>query len=222
MRVLVVEDDPEIRELIALALKSGFECLAVASGEKALQALWEFVPDVLLLDLTLPGFQGGQLLQLIRNDPKISRLPVIILTADHSEKTILDAFDKGADDVITKPFSPLELSARVRVLQRWNDDAPPGDRLSAGPIVLVLSSHRVTVAGDAVVLTHTEFSILQFLLQQAGTVVSKARLIEFLLGNAEEVRTRTIDTHLANLRRKLGPAGTGIETIRELGIRLNF
>lgn len=219
-RLLVVDDDREVLELVALALQPHFECRTVPNGERALEALWSFVPHALLLDLGLPGFQGDALIRLIRQDPKVQSLPILVLTADAREPVHLAAFAAGADDVLTKPFSPLELAARVRaLLRRGAHPADAEDILEAGPVRLSLATHEVTAAGRPVELTPTEFSLLHLLLRAPGQVVSKESMIEFLWGNADEMRTRTIDTHIANLRKKLGKAAEHIETVREFGLR---
>jgi two-component system phosphate regulon response regulator PhoB len=220
LRVLLVDDDPEVLNLVSMALEPALECRGAPSGEKALEALWSFSPDAMVLDLNLPGFKGDALLNLIRQDPRVSALPILVLTADTNEKTLLRVFDKGADDVLTKPFSPLELAARIRALLRRRGGQGSQDVFQAGPFQLTLSTHQVQVDGREVQLTPSEFSILQILLQQAGKVVSKRRMVEVLWGSEEGLETRTVDTHLANLRKKLGKAAGRIETVREFGIRL--
>lgn len=220
LRVLVVDDEPDVGELAALALEPAFECRGVSTGEKALEALWKFAPDAMILDAHLPGFQGAALLKLIRADEKVSGLPVLVLTGDGSEKTLLAMFEAGADDLLTKPFSPLELVARVRALLRRRARQPEADILAGGPLRLTVSTHRVEADGRAVEVTPTEFAILRFLLEQPGKVVSKQRLVEFLWGREDEVGPRTIDTHLANLRKKLGKSSRCLETVRDVGIRL--
>lgn len=219
-RVLIVDDDPELLDLVETALTPFYDCKCVNTGEKALQALWSFGPDVLVLDLKLPGFQGDALLRLIRADPKVGALAILMMSADTSEKTLLQLFEKGADDMLAKPFSPLELTARVRALLRRSSAAPARSKFAAGPLELSLATHRVTVDGKEVALTPTEFSLLQLLMQQAGEVVSKSRMTEFLWGAGSEFDNRTLDTHLLNLRKKLGKAAGLIETVRNVGLRL--
>ena len=219
-RILVVDDDDGVLALVAMALRPHFECRMVGTGEKALEALWAYSPQVLMLDLGLPGFQGAALIRLIRRDPKVGDLPVLVMTGDTREATHLDAFAAGADDVMTKPFSALELAARVRaLLRRGGRQKAPEGVLESGPVTLSLATHEVRVDKKLIELTATEFSLLELLMRSPGDVVSKEAMVEYLWGNADEIRTRTIDTHIGNLRRKLGKAGVLIETIREVGLK---
>lgn len=220
-KVLVAEDDPEVCGLIAETLRSSCECRAASSGEEAMKLLWSFEPELLVLDLTLPGFQGLSLLKLLREDPRTGRLPVLVLTADTDEKAMTASFEAGADDFLLKPFKAVEFAARVgALLRRSRGDSGIKKALSLGGITLDLGSREVAFDGKSVPLTRTEFLILQKLVEGAGGVLSKETLIEAFWGSASDVQTHTLDSHVANLRKKLGPYARLIHTIHSVGYLL--
>lgn len=216
-RVLVVDDDEEARHLVEASLPA-CECRGVGSAEKALEAAWSFRPDLLILDLTLPGFGGQALLRMLRSEGRLAGLPVLVVTGDEREKTLLEAFGSGADDFLTKPFSPAELAARARALLRRAKGELLPERLEAKGVVLDLGRHVVVLNGKEARLTPTEFHLLRLLMEKAGRVLSREYLLECLFGSSD-TRTRALDIHFHNLRRKMGPLSRLIETVREFGYR---
>jgi DNA-binding response OmpR family regulator len=200
--VLVVDDDPRILDLARDYLEhAGFAVLAAGDGEAALQAFRARGPDLVVLDLGLPGIDG---LDLTREIRRTAATPIIMLTARDDELDKLLGLELGADDYLTKPFSPRELVARVRaVLRRTTAQAPTADRITAGEVVLDLPRMRVEVGGRAVDLTATEFALLATLARQPGRIFTRSQLLDAIHGVAFESYERAIDTHVKNLRRKV-------------------
>ena len=223
-RVLVVEDERDIAALVAYHLtREGYRVSTATSGDEALASAAGERPDLVVLDLMLPGLSGFDVLQAMRRSPGLEQLPVIFLTARREEVDRIRGLELGADDYITKPFSPHELVLRVgNVLRRVRAPAfgGSGRRLRAGPIEVDVDAKRVTVEGRDVTLTPTEYRLLESLLQRRGRVQSRKQLLETAWDVHVDIETRTVDMHVQRLRQKLGAAGDLIETARGFGYRL--
>jgi len=221
-RILVVDDEPDITALVAYHLaKAGYRVATAANGRDALRAAREERPDLVVLDLMLPGVSGYDVLAELRRLEETRDLGVIVLTARKEEPDRIKGLSLGADDYLPKPFSPQELVLRVNaVLRRLAAPAvAAGGLVTAGPITLDRSAHRVTVEGGEVELTATEFKLLRTLIEREGRVQSRAQLLETVWQAHPDVQTRTVDMHVQRLRQKLGAAGDCIETIRGTGYR---
>lgn len=220
MKIYIVEDDLEIRELESYALtSSGFDTGCFAEGESFLRELRREKPALVLLDVMLPGKSGLELLQIIRSEADTAQLPVILVTAKSSELDTVRGLDMGADDYISKPFGVMELVSRVRARTRNVDTAD--QLLRCGPVVLDESSRTVTVDGQPCDLTFKEFELLSLLMQHAGQVLSRERIMERIWGYDYGGSSRTLDMHIKTLRQKLGSAGPLIHTIRNVGYRIS-
>jgi two-component system phosphate regulon response regulator PhoB len=229
MKVMIVEDESDIREILTNLLHDeGFEVVALENGMRIMEELTQHRPDLLLLDQLLPGKTGVEAVREVRASEAFARLPIIMVTGLSGEDDKVNAFDLGADDYVTKPFYPKELAARIKALARRSDlvGAPgdgggeAGDRIQRGSVSIDFSAHRVLIGGNEIPLTLTEFKILGELLKQSGQVLTRERLRERALGNLN-VTDRTIDVHMASLRKKLGPVGDQIETVRGVGYRFS-
>jgi len=220
-RILVVEDEPDLLALVRINLEqSGFEVETAENGSDALAALRRAPPDLMLLDLMLPDVPGTEICRRIRGSAELSELPIIMLTAKADEVDRVVGLELGADDYVTKPFSPRELMLRVRaVLRRQRPDTTPARVIEHGDLSLDPERHRCFVDGEEVDLTAKEFSLLQCLMRRPGRVMTRDRLLDDVWGSDITVTTRTIDTHLKRLREKLGRAGDLIETVRGVGYR---
>jgi two-component system, OmpR family, phosphate regulon response regulator PhoB len=224
-RVLVVDDEPDITALVAYHLaKGGYRVATAANGRDAMRAAREERPDLVVLDLMLPGLSGYDVLAELRRREETKDIGVIVLTARKEEPDRIKGLVLGADDYLPKPFSPQELVLRVgAVLRRLAAPAvATGGVVTAGPIALDKTAHRVTVNGSEVELTATEFKLLKMLLEREGRVQSRAQLLEAVWQAQPDIRTRTVDMHVQRLRQKLGPAGDWIETVRGAGYRLRM
>ena len=223
-RVLVVEDERDIAALVAYHLtREGYRVSTAASGDEALSAAGSERPDIVVLDLMLPGLSGFEVLQELRRAQGMEQLPVIFLTARREEADRIRGLELGADDYITKPFSPHELVLRVgNVLRRVRAPALSGSgrTLRAGPIDVDLDAKRVTVEGRPITLTPTEYRLLTALMERRGRVQSRKQLLQAAWDVHVDIETRTVDMHVQRLRHKLGVAGDLIETARGFGYRL--
>jgi two-component system phosphate regulon response regulator PhoB len=218
-RVLVVDDEPDLLELVRFNLdQSGFAVETAASGREALEQLRRSPPDLMVLDLMLPDVSGTEICRQVRADTRLAQLPIIMLTARADEVDRVVGLELGADDYVTKPFSPRELTLRVRAVLRRRQ-LPSSAVLESGPIMLDSERHRCCVDGDEVALTAKEFELLRGLMQRPGRVMTREQLLSEVWGDDIAVTLRTIDTHLKRLREKLGPAGRRIETVRGVGYR---
>jgi two-component system, OmpR family, alkaline phosphatase synthesis response regulator PhoP len=221
-RVLIVEDEQDIAGLIKHTLERGGETDAqvVGSGDAALKAVTERVPDLIILDLNLPVVGGLEVCRILRSRADVPHVPIIMLTARTSEDDRVSGLEQGADDYVTKPFSLRELTARVRAMLRRGQGAEPrqgryqGERLTAD-----FEAVAIAVDGAAVRLTRREFELLQYLVQNKNRVVSRDRLLERVWGYERLVETRSVDVHVGRLRSKLRSAGRQIETVVGLGYR---
>jgi two-component system phosphate regulon response regulator PhoB len=220
-RILAVDDEPDLLELVRMGLDSaGYEVETASTGAAALDRLRAAPPDLLLLDLMLPDLSGTELCKRIRADARLSELPVIMLTAKGEEVDRVVGFELGADDYVTKPFSPRELALRVRaVLSRRRLESPAGGQLRRDPLRVDPERHRCWVKDEEVVLTAKEFQLLVSLMRRPGRVYTRDQLLDEVWGSDITVTSRTIDTHLKRLREKLGEAGPLIETVRGVGYR---
>lgn len=222
-RILVVEDERDIAALIAYHLtKDGYRVRTAEGGLEALEAVSAERPDLMVLDLMLPGFSGYEVLQEVRRRPELAELPVVVLTARREEQDRVQGLELGADDYLTKPFSPRELVLRVAaVLRRSQSPAVTGARrmLRGGPVVVDLGAKRASVNDEPVELTPTEYRLLVTLLERRGRVQSRDQLLESAWDISARIETRTVDMHVQRLRSKLGSAGDRIETVRGFGYR---
>ena len=221
-RITLVEDEADIAEVLAYNLgKEGFEVEVHERGDAALEAIRHRPPDLILLDLMLPGLDGLEITRALKREAGISTIPLVMLTAKSEEVDRIVGLELGADDYIPKPFSPREVVLRVKaVLRRFKTSGEGSGALQAGRIRLDPTAHRLEVAGREVSLTATEFRLLQTLLSRAGRVQTRSRLLADVWGYAEDVDSRTVDTHIRRLRRKLGDEAERIETIIGVGYRL--
>jgi len=219
-RILVVDDEPDLRELVRVNLaQAGFAVETAASGREALARLHDAPPDLVVLDLMLPDFSGTEICRQLRADPELAQVAVIMLTAKSDELDRVVGFELGADDYVTKPFSPRELTLRVRAVLRRQRAEPAHGLLTCGTLQLDPARHRCHVAGDEVALTAKEFDLLHGLMRRPGRVLTREQLLEEVWGSDVTVTARTIDTHLKRLREKLGAAGHLVETVRGVGYR---
>ena len=217
----VVEDDAGVRELELYALRTaGYEASGFGEPAEFRRALQEELPELVILDVMLPGEDGMSLLRSIRHDARTRRLPVILVTARDAEMDKVNGLDAGADDYLTKPFGVMELLARVRALLRRSGEDRAEDTLTHGPITLDRLRHRVTAGGTEVVLTHMEFELLACLMTHHGQALTREVLLDDVWGMAYAGDTRTVDVHIRTLRQKLGESGGLIATVRGVGYRL--
>ncbi len=221
-RILVVDDEPDLQDLVELALgDAGYEVETAANGRDALSKVQQSPPDLLVLDLMLPDMPGTEVCRHLRGRPATEDLPILMLTAKSEEVDRIVGFELGADDYVTKPFSPRELALRVRALLRRRGGAPNEENLlEHRGISLDLERHRCSASGRDVRLTAKEFRLLATLMRRPGHVLSREQLLENAWGSDITVTLRTIDTHLKRLREKLGPVGEAIETVRGVGYRI--
>ena len=220
--ILVVDDEVDIQELVRYNLrKEGFSVYTVGSGEEALVAAEEIRPAAVVLDLMLPGIDGVQVCSRLKRRESTKEIPVIMLTAKSEEADMVTGLETGADDYITKPFSPKVLVARVRaVLRRSEPSATPSSgKLSAHGITVDISRHEVFCDALAVELSATEFAILVFLMTNPGWVFSRAKIIDGVRGKDYPVTERSVDVQILGLRKKLGEHGHLVETVRGVGYR---
>ncbi|MBI3291273.1 MAG: response regulator transcription factor [Elusimicrobia bacterium] len=222
-KVLFVDNDLELIEVLKPTLeRDGILTKGVESAEKALERLWDWKPDLLTVDLALPGISGLEFCRIVRNDPRVRTLPIIAVTS-HSERTdVLAAYEQGVDDFLLKPFDPRELLARIRAVLRryYAQDHRPEVYEYDGLRVNVLQ-HTAHLNGTPLSLTAKEFGLLHLLLKRKGYVLSRDYLLEYIWGYDAEVSTRTVDMHISRLRHKLGsPSMRLIETVEGVGYRL--
>jgi two-component system phosphate regulon response regulator PhoB len=222
-RILVVDDEEDILDLVRYNLeKDGYEVACLTSGEEVLPEIRRRPPHLVILDLMLPGVDGLTVMKLLKRDEAAARIPVIMLTAKGSEADIVTGLELGADDYVTKPFSPRVLVARARSVLRRGEGEGPGPEptvLRRGAMVIVPARHQVQVDGEPVELTATEFAVLAYLAGRPGWVFTRNQIIEAVRGDHYPVTDRSVDVHITGLRRKLGPAGDAIETVRGVGYR---
>lgn len=218
--IYCVEDDDGIRELVVYTLQNtGLAAQGFSGGDAFFAALHERKPDLVLLDIMLPGEDGVSILRRLRASSATAELPVILLTAKDTEYDKVIGLDSGADDYIAKPFGMMELVARIRAVLR-RAETEPAHSLKAGGISVDEKAHTVLAGGVPVLLTLKEFQLLSLLLKNRGTVLTRDVLLENIWGYGAESETRTIDVHIRTLRQKLGTFGGMIETVRGVGYRI--
>lgn len=220
--ILVVDDEEDILKLLQYNLqKEGYPVRTVASGEEALDEINQSHPDLIVLDLMLPGLDGLEVCKILKSQKETAPIPIIMLTAKGSESDIIIGLELGADDYITKPFSPRELLARIKsVLRRGKyEKEEEGETIRRHEIAIDVSRREVTVRGNAVPLTTTEFDILLLLVRRPGWVLTRDQIIDSVRGNDYAVTDRSVDVHITGLRKKLGVAGKYIDTVRGVGYR---
>jgi len=221
-QILVVEDDEDILQLLKYNLaKEGYRLTGVASGEEALAALKSGAPDLILLDLMLPGIDGLEVCRFLKREAKTDQVPIIMLTAKGEEADIVTGLELGADDYITKPFSPRVMLARVRaVLRRRQAESPaPGASLKIHDLVMDPGRHEVLVKDQPLDLTLTEFRLLHLLASRPGWVYTRDQIVKRVHGDDYPASDRSVDVQVVNLRKKLGPCGKYLETVRGIGYR---
>lgn len=229
IQVLIVEDEPAIAELIQFHLeREGMRTAVARTGRLALEAVKREPPDLIILDLMLPELSGMEVCRRLKQQESTRAIPVVMVTAKGEESDIVAGIELGADDFVTKPFSPRVLVARVRnVLRRHNTgttaDAEPSDRLvvAGGEIIIDSGRHTVTCRGALLDLTLTEFSLLQYLASRPGFVRTRDQIIAAVHGRNTVLSSRTVDVHVTALRRKLGDLGDCVETVRGVGYRFS-
>lgn len=221
VKILVVDDEPDALELIRFNLKgAGFEVLMADDGAEAIKRSRESVPDLILLDVMLPEMDGLEVCRMLRRDPATRHIPIIMLTAKAAEIDRIVGLELGADDYVTKPFSPRELILRIRnLLKRGKEPEEASSVITAENLVIDIPRHTVTVAGRPVDLTATEFKLLSTLAQGRGRVQSRDQLLQDVWEYDNVIDTRTVDTHMRRLREKLGDASRHLDTVRGVGYR---
>jgi two-component system phosphate regulon response regulator PhoB len=217
--VLVADDEPRITKLVSIALgEEGFRVVTANGGEEALAKAEEVRPDIVLLDIVMPDLDGIEVMRQLRERRPV---PVILLTAKGSTADKAKGLDLGADDYIAKPFSPREVVLRIKaVLRRRQGAEEETDRIEIGRVRIDTAAHRALVRGNEIPLTATEFRLLRVLMERQGRVQTRSRLLTDVWGYAEDVDSRTVDTHVRRLRRKLGPEADRIETVIGVGYRM--
>ena len=221
-QILVVDDEPDILSVLVYHLsREGYRVTTAVNGQRALTAAATEQPDLIILDLMLPGMDGYEVLQRLRGAESTSSMPVILLTARRDEDERVKGFEVGADDYITKPFSARELTLRVEALLRRSKAEPVSTsrRIAVGPVVLDREAHRVFSEGDEVDLTRLEYRLLEVLLERRGRVQTRRQLLQAVWDTNAAIETRTVDMHVARLRTKLGDAASLLETVRGIGYR---
>ena len=220
--ILIVEDETDIVELIRYnLLREGYQVRTSTTGENALQLVQAEIPDLILLDLMLPGIDGLTICRQLKTSPEYRGIPIVMVTAKGDESDIVTGLEMGADDYITKPFSVKVLLARVKsVLRRLNaPEADENEAIDLELIRIVPDRFEVFVSGNPIKLTQTEFKILHALARRAGRVFTRYQIVDLARGSDAMVTDRSVDVHIASLRRKLGDAGVSIETVHGVGYR---
>ncbi len=222
-RILIVEDEKDLAELLAFNLeKEGYKTICAFDGNAGLEAALGELPDLIVLDLMLPGMLGTEVCKAMRKDERTARIPVLMVTAKSDEIDRVVGFEVGADDYIVKPFSMRELSLRSKAILRRCVAEPvlAAPRLTLGGIVIDSERHKVISSDVEIDLTSTEFKLLQYLVERKGRVISRDQLLQNVWSYHEVGDTRTVDTHITRLRSKLGEPGDQIKTVRGFGYKI--
>ncbi len=225
--IFVIEDEEDINKLLLFNLrKEGYVACGAGSGEEGLKMLAETRPDLLILDLMLPGMDGMAVCRKMKQHPDLKNIPILMLTARNEEEDVVSGFDAGADDYVAKPFSNRVLMARVRSLLRRSglvedEDQSDTQSLSVGEITLLPERREVTVDNKPVELTAGEYKMLQVMMRRPGVVFTRYQLLDLVRGALHAVTDRAVDVQIVGLRKKLGKAGKRIETVRGAGYRIS-
>jgi len=220
--ILIVDDEEDIRDLIGYNLKKdNYVVSTVENGEEALKHVRSQPPDLVILDLMLPGVDGLEVCKIMKANPSTSNIPIVMLTAKGEEADVVAGLELGADDYITKPFSPRVLQARIKAVLRRRKQSVPTDEdvLHIGGLTIHPGTRTVTVENQPVELTNTEFRILHYLARRPGWVFTRYQIVDITQGDNAPVTSRSVDVHVFSLRRKLGTCGNYIETVRGVGYR---
>jgi two-component system, OmpR family, phosphate regulon response regulator PhoB len=219
--ILIVEDERDVVDLLALNLrKAGFAVSMAMDGAAGLQKARSEKPAFIILDLMLPKMPGLEICKILKSDPATRQIPIMMLTAKAEEIDRVVGLEFGADDYVTKPFSPREVVLRIKAILRRAEGPAEDESLSTGPIVIDPARHEVSVDGKRVNLTGLEFKLLRTLMQRRGRVQTRDRLLNDVWGYESVIDTRTVDTHVRRLRKKLGKVADAIESVRGFGYRL--
>ena len=222
-RILIIEDEKDLADLLAFNLeKEGFTTTCCFDGNSGLEAARAEPPDLMLLDLMLPGIMGTEVCKALRKDPRTARIPVLMVTAKSDEIDRVVGFEVGADDYIVKPFSMREVTLRIKAILRRCENEPvtASSLLILGEIAIDTERHRVISSNVEIELTSTEFKLLHYLADRRGRVISRDQLLQDVWSYHEVGDTRTVDTHITRLRSKLGPPGDQIKTVRGFGYKI--
>jgi DNA-binding response OmpR family regulator len=222
-KIMIVDDEADVIDMLVINLRAaGFQVVAVEDGATALAKARNEAPSLIILDLMLPRMPGLEICKVLKSDPATRHIPVIMLTAKAEEVDKIVGLELGADDYVTKPFSPRELILRInRSLRRGKEKVPAVEKMVIGELVLDHTRHEVLVKGKPVELTATEFRLLALLMERRGRVQGRDSLLNDVWGYESVIDTRTVDTHVRRLREKLGSLATYIETIRGVGYRIS-
>lgn len=220
--ILIVEDEDDIRELIRYNLqKEGYGIQEAGTGEEALTKIHGQMPSLVLLDLMLPELDGLEVCKRIKQDAVARHIPIVMLTAKGEEADVVAGLEVGADDYVTKPFSPRVLLARIRAVLRRGarENLPETENIRVHDLVIHLGRHEVLLRGEPIKLTHTEFQVLAYLARRPGWVFTRYQIVDAVHGDDYPVTDRSVDVQIVGLRKKLGDAGSYIETVRGVGYR---
>ncbi len=220
-KILLVDDEPDALEVLGFKLReAGFTPIFARDGARPLASARQERPDLIVLDLMLPEVDGLEVCKILRRDPATAAIPILMLTARAAEMDRVLGLELGADDYVTKPFSPRELVLRIRkLLQRMQAADEPAAQLKLGEIEIDVPRHQVQVSGRRLTLTATEFRLIEILARRRGRVQSRDRLLQDVWGYENPIDSRTVDTHMRRLREKLGGAAEQLETVRGVGYR---
>ena len=222
-KILIIDDESDVADIVAMNLKAeGYKTITADNGELGLTKAKAEAPQLIVLDLMLPKMSGLEVCKALKREASTSRIPIIMLTAKSDEVDRIVGLELGADDYVTKPFSPRELLLRIQsVLRRSNSGGEKQERIKVGDILLDHSRHEVLVKNEKVELTATEFRLLAILMERRGRVQTRDRLLNDVWGYESVIDTRTVDTHVRRLREKLGPVADYVETVRGVGYRMS-
>lgn len=219
-KILLVEDEEALREVVAFNIRlAGYDIVETDNANDALMLLEDFLPDLILLDIMLPGLKGDQFLSLIRDNGKFAKVPVIIISAKSSEEDIVRLLEAGADDYLTKPFSMKVLQAKIMVLLKRTQADEQGKFIHYADAAIDEENHKAFVGGQEIVLTNKEFELLLLFIKHPRRVFTRNQLLNTIWGYDADVFTRTVDSHISTLRKKLGDAGQIIKSIPKIGYK---
>jgi DNA-binding response OmpR family regulator len=221
-KILIIEDEADVVDLLGMQLRKagGFSIMIAADGAEGLKTARSQSPTLIVLDLMLPRMSGLEVCKVLKGDSATRHIPIIMLTAKAEEVDRIVGLEFGADDYVTKPFSPREMLLRIQAILRRGQNDGAEENLTRGPITIDEARHRVLVSGKPVTLTAVEFKLLSMLMKRPGRVQARDRLLNEVWGYETAIDTRTVDTHVRRLREKLGKAANAIETVRGFGYRL--